>query len=58
MIVDVVLVVAEVVEHRLQRGVDELQLRGRQIQRERDLVGSDEVWRVRRHAPDRTAAPG
>ena len=42
-LVDVVLVVAEVVAHRAQRGVHDLQLRRREVEREGDLVGSDEV---------------
>ena len=56
-LVDLRLVVPEVVAHRAQRGVDDLQLGGREIEGERDLVGADEVRIACAHAPDRTSAP-
>ncbi len=40
--VDVGLVVPEAVEHRVQRGVGDLQLPGRQVEPEGDLVRSDQ----------------
>jgi hypothetical protein len=55
--VHVGLVVPEVVAHRAQRRVHDLQLRRRQVQPEGDVVGADEVGRLARHTPDRTAVP-
>src|SRR3954452_6220222 len=46
---DVVLVVAEIVEEGLQRGPGHLQLRGRELEPVRDLVGADQVGNFARH---------
>ena len=56
--VHVGLVVPEVVVHRAQRRVHDLQLRGRQVERERDVVGPDQVLGLGGHVPKRTDGRG
>src|SRR5256714_6507985 len=51
------LVVPEVVEHRLDRGVHDLQLRRRQLEAERVVARSDEVGGLCRHVTHRTGKP-